>query len=691
MPILRASSALLLLVLLGVPLRAAERAYDLVVYGGTPGGVTAAVQAARMGKTVVLIEPGKHLGGMTSGGLGATDIGNKRAIGGIARDFYRRVRRHYQDEANWKYETRADFKGPGHDRGEDTAWTFEPHVAERIFNDLVREHKVPIVLGGRLNRKDGVRKDGPRLVSIALESGETYRGKVFLDATYEGDLMAAAGISYHVGREANKTYGETLNGVQVKNALHHQFIKKIDPYLKPGDPSSGLLPRVHAGLPGGDGEGDHRVQAYNFRLCATDRPENRRPWPRPDGYDEKQYELLLRNFEAGDLRLPWNPILMPNRKTDSNNNFAFSTDDIGANYDYPDGDYAARARIWKEHVDYQKGLMWTLANHPRVPEKVRRHFQTWGLALDEFTDTDNWPHQLYIREARRMVGTYVMTEHHCRGSRRAEDSIGLAAYTMDSHNTQRYVTRDGHVLNEGDVQVGGFTPYPISYRSIVPKAAECTNLLVPVCLSASHISYGSIRMEPVFMVLGQSAGTAAALALEGDVAVQKVDYDKLKERLLREGQILDWTGPKREGGIDARKLAGIVLDDGAAERQGFEQTSSAVPPYVGDSYRHDGGRDRGRQRARYTPELPKAGKYEVRLSYSPASNRASNVPVLVHHAGGETTVRVNQRKVPTLDRAFVSLGTFRFDKGKSGYVEIRNTDADGHVVMDAVQWLPVKD
>ncbi|HEY7157048.1 MAG TPA: FAD-dependent oxidoreductase [Gemmataceae bacterium] len=691
MPTLPASFALLLFVFLGAPLCAAENSYDLVVYGGTPGGVTAAVQAARMGKRVVLIEPSKHLGGMTAGGLGATDIGNKRAIGGLARDFYRRIRRHYQDDKNWKYEKHAEFKGPGHGRGEDTAWTFEPHVAEAIFHDLLREHKVAVVLGRRLNRKDGARKDGRRLVSITMEAGETYRGKMFLDATYEGDLMAAAGVSYHVGREANKTYGETLNGVQVKNASHHQFLKKVDPYIKPGEPSSGLLPRVHSGPPGIDGEGDRRVQAYNFRLCATDRPENRRPWPRPDGYDEKQYELLLRNFEAGDLRLPWNPILMPNRKTDANNNFAFSTDDIGANYDYPEADYAARARIGKEHVDYQKGLMWTLANHPRVPEKVRRHFQTWGLARDEFTDNDNWPHQLYVREARRMVGAYVMTEHNCRGARRAEDSVGLAAYTMDSHNTQRYVTRDGHVRNEGDVQVGGFPPYPISYRSLVPKAAECTNLLVPVCLSASHISYGSIRMEPVFMVLGQSAATAAVLALEGNGAVQDVDYDKLKEKLRRDEQILDWTGPRREGGIDARKLAGVVLDDNAAERQGFEQTSSAIPPYVGDGYRHDGGRDRGRQQARYRPELPRSGNYEVRLSYSPASNRASNVPVVIRHAGGETTVAVNQRKAPTLDRAFVSLGTFRFDKGRSGYVEIRNTDADGYVVIDAVQWLPAKD
>jgi hypothetical protein len=401
-----------------------------------------------------------------------------------------------------------------------------------------------VVFGQRLDLGRGVKKDGSRIALIQMESGETYRGKIFIDATYEGDLMAKAGVSYHVGRESNQTYGETLNGVQVRYATHHQFIKKVDPYLKPGDVLSGLLPGVHSGPPGSDGEGDRRVQAYNFRLCATDRPENRRPWPKPDNYDEKEYELLLRNFEAGDKRVPWHPVLLPNRKTDSNNNYAFSTDDIGGNYAYPGGDYATRDKLWSEHVHYQKGLMWTLANHARVPEKVRRHFQTWGLAKDEFGDNDNWPQQLYIREARRMVGDYVMTEHNCRGQRVVEDPVGLAAYTMDSHHTQRYVTSDGSVLNEGDVQVGGFPPYPISYRALVPRAAECSNLIVPVCLSASHISYGSIRMEPVFMVLGQSAATAGVLAIADDVAVQKVSYQKLRERLLRDKQVLDWAGAK---------------------------------------------------------------------------------------------------------------------------------------------------
>lgn len=675
------------------PARAVEREYDIVVYGGTSGGVVAAVQAARMGKTVVLIEPGKYLGGLTSGGLGATDIGNKAAIGGVSREFYQRIRKHYEDDANWKHEKRADFKGRGHEPKEDAGWTFEPHVATKIYNDLIREHKIPVFMSQRLDLKKGVQKDGTRIVAITMESGDIFKGKMFIDATYEGDLMAKAGVSYHVGREANKTYGETLNGVQVKNATHHQFVKKVDPYLKPGDPSSGLVPLVQADAPGVDGEGDHKVQAYNFRLCATDRTENRRPWQKPANYDEKHYELLLRNFEAGDLRLPWNPVLMPNRKTDSNNNFAFSTDNIGKNYAYPDGDYATREKIWKEHVDYQKGLMWTLANHPRVPEKVRQHYQTWGLAKDEFTDNDNWPHQLYVREARRMISDYVMIEQNCRGSRLAEDSVGLAAYTMDSHNIQRYVTKDGHVLNEGDVQVGGFSPYPISYRSIVPKAGQCTNLFVPICLSASHISYGSIRMEPVFMVLGQSSATAAAMAIDANVPVQKVDYPKLRERLLKDKQVLDWTGPKRvpATALDLKSLAGIVLDDDAAQRQGFESQSSAAGPFVGTGYRHDGATDRGKQSARYTPDLPATGKYEVRMSYSPNPNRATNVPVTIVHAGGKMTVTVNQQKTPPLDKAFVSLGTFRFEKGKAGYVEISNQDVNGHVIIDAVQWLPAKE
>lgn len=501
------------------PLGCAPRSADIVIYGGTSSGVIAAVKAARLGRAVVLIEPGRHLGGLTSGGLGATDIGNKRAIGGMAREFYRRV---------------------GHEYGKEESWTFEPHVAEGVFQNLVGEAKLPVVLGERLDLKQGVVKHGSRIVSIRMESGRTFRGRVFIDASYEGDLMALAGVSYTVGRESNATYGETLNGVQSAHATHHQFEHAVDPYVTRGDPASGLLPGIDPLGPGDEGGGDRRVQAYCFRVCTTDVVANRRPWARPADYDPLRYELLLRNFEAGDRRVPWHRVMLPNRKTDTNNNFAVSTDYIGMNYDYPDGDYATRERIIREHRSYQQGLFWTLANSPRVPADVRMHFKTWGPALDEFVDNENWPHQIYVREARRMVSDYVMTQHNCQGRRIADDPVALAAYTMDSHNVQRYVDAAGHVRNEGDVEVGGFEPYPISYRSITPRASECSNLIVPVCLSASHIAFGSIRMEPVFMVLGESAAVAADLALEHDVGVRAIPYVALEARLRSAGQVLGW-------------------------------------------------------------------------------------------------------------------------------------------------------
>jgi len=521
--------------------------FDVVVVSGTSGGVAAAVQTARMGKSVVLIESGRHLGGLSSGGLGATDIGNKGAIGGISKDFYHRVYLHYLKGDCWVYEKRQDYEGKkpwrgsteGWDEGK-AWWMFEPHVAEGIFKALIDEAEVPVVYGERLDLKSGVLKKGSRIAAITMESGRVFRGKMFIDATYEGDLMAKAGVSYTVGRESNSRYGETLNGVQTKRAYSHQFEKPVDPYLKPGERSSGLLPGLHGDWPGKEGDGDHRVQAYNFRLCLTDVPDNKIPFPKPQDYNALRYELLLRYYEAGFDQIPWIRSMMPNRKTDINNKYGFSSDNIGANYDYPDGDYAVREKIIAEHISYQKGLMWTLANHPRVPEKVRKEVSQWGLAKDEFVDNGNWPYQLYVREARRMVSDYVMTEQNCRGRRIASDSIGLGAYGMDSHNTQRYVDEQGHVRNEGDIQVRTAGPYPVSYRSIVPKAEECSNLLVPVCLSASHIAFGSIRMEPVFMTLGQSAASAACLAIDDDVSVQQLDYGKLQKRLLKDGQILKW-------------------------------------------------------------------------------------------------------------------------------------------------------
>jgi len=527
--------------------------FDVVVYGGNAAGVVAAVQAKRMGRSVVLLEPGHHLGGLTSGGLGNTDIGNKAAIGGLSRRFYERVAAHYARPEAWVHETREEYEkrsaigNQGHGRpdpvagrtGVATMWVFEPGVAEGILRAMVAEAGIVVRHGERLDLAGGVSKERDAIRSIRMENGRAYAGRIFVDATYEGDLMAKAGVSYHVGREANAVYGETLNGVQTRNATSHQFKVRVDPYVAPGDPRSGLVPGLHDGGPGEEGSGDRRVQAYNFRMTLTDAPANRLPIPRPAGYDPLRYELLRRYVAAGvfdalDLNSP-----MPNRKTDVNNHGAFSSDHIGANYEYPDADHDARERIFRDHASYVGGLWYFLQNDERLPAAVREKASRWGLCRDEFADAGHWPHQLYVREARRMIGEIVMTEHHCRGAQRVEDAVGLAAYGMDSHNVQRYV-EDGAARNEGDVQVGVPGPYPVSFRAIVPKRAEATNLLVPVALSASHIAYGSIRMEPVFMILAQSAATAASLALDGNGVVQDVPYPRLRERLLADGQVLAW-------------------------------------------------------------------------------------------------------------------------------------------------------
>jgi len=548
-------------VLMSAAVAGAADVYDIVVYGGTSSGVVAAVQAKEMGKSVVLIEPSQRLGGLTSGGLGQTDIGNKAAIGGLAREFYRAVRAHYNDPAAWKWQKRETYMDSGQTRtaaGEDAMWTFEPSVALKIFQAWVKERGIEVVYGERLDRQSGValtRAIPWRIVSIRMESGRTFRGRMFLDATYEGDPMAAANVSHTVGREANARYGETLNGVQTRQAKYHQFVTGVDPYVEKGNPAGGLLPFIDPAGPGPEGEGDRRVQAYCFRMCLTDHPDNRIPFHKPEGYDPLWYELLLRNFEAGESGMPWINSSMPNRKTDTNNRTGFSTDFIGQNYEYPEASYEQRERIAARHRLYQQGVMWTLANHPRVPEKIRREVARWGMCKDEFVEGHGWQDQLYVREARRMVSDYVMTQHHCQGREKADDPVGLAAYTMDSHHVQRHLDAQGHVRNEGDVEVGGFSPYPISYRSIVPKADECANLLVPVCLSASHIAYGSIRMEPVFMVLGQSAATAAAYALDEDVPVQRINRARFYRRLLVDRQVLEWKGTPRAGqsGLDTTR------------------------------------------------------------------------------------------------------------------------------------------
>ncbi len=521
--------------------------FDVVVYGGTSAGVIAAVQARRMGKSAAIVCPDKHLGGMSSGGLGWTDTGDKSVIGGLAREFYHRVWQHYQSPNAWKWQSQAEYGNRGQgtpaiDGAARTMWIFEPHVAERVFEDLVREADVPVFRNQWLDRENGVIKHEGRIRSIAMLSGQLFEADVYLDATYEGDLLAAAGVQYRVGREARSEYGERWNGIQT-GVFHHRhhfgvFDKPIDPYVVPGDPTSGLLPRISPDPPGEYGAGDSHVQAYCFRMCLTDQPENRRPFPRPKNYDPAQYDLLLRIYQAGwrETFAKFDPL--PNHKTDTNNHGPFSTDNIGFNYDYPEASYERRRAIVQEHENYQQGLMYFIANDPRVPAEVREKMSQWGLAKDEFVDHENWPHQIYVREARRMVGKYVMTENELLKRRPTPESIGMGSYGMDSHNVQRYVAANGSVQNEGDIGVGTNGPYQIALGAILPRREQCPNLLVPVCVSSSHIAYGSIRMEPVFMILGQSAATVAALAVDRQCAVQDVPYDALRRQLRKDHQVL---------------------------------------------------------------------------------------------------------------------------------------------------------
>jgi hypothetical protein len=680
------------------PACAEEKAeHDLVIYGGTCAAVTAAVQAKKMGKSVVIVSPDTILGGLSSGGLGWTDTGNKAVIGGLSRDFYHRVWKEYQKPETWKWEKPEEYGNTGQgtkamDGENRTMWVFEPSVAQKVFEDYVTEFDLTVHRDEWLDRENGVKLEDGRIVSITTLSGKTFTGTMFLDTTYEGDLIAAAGVDYHVGREANSEYGETWNGVQtgVDHHRHHFQVldKPVSPYVIPGDPSSGVLARISTEPPGEYGSGDHRVQAYCFRMCLTNHPENRIPFPKPDGYDPKQYELLIRCFEAGWGMELFNKFdIIPNHKTDTNNHGPFSFDNIGYNYEYPEASYEERREIIKEHETYQKGLLYFVATDPRVPKDVQEEMNTWGLPKDEFTESGNWSHQLYIREARRMIGDFVMTENELRKVKPTPDSVGMGSYAIDSHNTQRHIDENGHVQNEGDIGVSTRGPYEIAYGSLVPKREQCTNLFAPVCVSSTHIAFGSIRMEPVFMILGQSAATAAVMAIDGDLDVQDVPYEDLKARLLEDGQVLHYDGPIAGGkGKAVSELGGIVVDDERAELTGFAKTSASNGPFVGFGYRHDDNKDKGSSSAVFSTTINEAGTYSIRVAYPKNSNRASHVPVTVQTPEGTITKILNQKEAPSHE-PFHEIGTFTIGAGEVSTVTISNEGTDGHVIIDAVQWL----
>lgn len=639
------------------------REVDICVYGGSSAGVIAAYTAKKLNKTVLLIEPGKRLGGLTSGGLGYTDIGNKYAITGISRDFYRRIGTHY---------------------GKFEQWIFEPGVAERTFQEYIREAGVEVLYQHRLA---GAQKTGGRITGIQLESStggaakhSVIRAKMFIDCTYEGDLMAKAGVSYTVGREANAQYNETYNGVQLRNK--HQFPDGVDPYKVPGKPESGLLWGISAEPMAEQGAGDKKVQAYNFRICLSNQPDNMIPITQPEGYDPARYELLLRVVEKtrpGNLNGILKFDLMPNHKTDINNNGAFSTDMIGMNYNYPEADYATREKITKEHELYNKGLLYFIGHDPRMPQHLRDAMLKWGYPKDEYQDFGNWSPQMYVREARRMVGAYVMTQANCEGKEVVKDGVGMAAYTMDSHNCQRIV-QNGMVKNEGDVQIGGFGPYPISYRSIIPKAEDCENLLVPVCLSATHIAYGSIRMEPVFMVLAQSSATAAVAAIDHKTSVQKVDIAKLQRELTARPLASNRTAEILVDNDDATHV--VKKGDWKQEKRGA---------YGPSFFQAEKGGQQGS--VRFTPDVLRAGTYKVYTYVPKVPGLSSSTQITVFDGKKEQKVPYTAASVRVEGQTsgeWVELGSYAFGKGNKAYVEISNAGADGAIVADAVLFIPVE-
>ena len=632
--------------------------YDVCVYGGTSAGVIAAYSVAKQGKKVLLVEPAYRLGGMSSGGLGQTDIGNKQVVKGLALDFYRRV-------------------GANYNRLE--SWIFEPSVAENIFKDYIARGNVEVLYGHRIV---DLQKQGATITSINVESVEdasqkSISAEVFIDCTYEGDLMARAGVSYVVGREDNKVYGEDHNGVQMQHL--HQFVDNIDPYVVKGDPKSGLLWGISDAAMAPTGSGDKMVQAYNYRICLTNDKANMLPIEKPANYDASRYELLLRIIEASkayNLDAYFIISKMPNNKTDINNRGAFSTDMIGMNHDYPEASYEERAQIIQAHKDYTLGLLWFMGNDERVPQQLREQMLSWGLPKDEYVEYGHWTPQLYIREARRMVGEYVATQANCDNIAKVDDGVGMAAYTMDSHNCQRIVIeKDGKAMvkNEGNVEIYGGLPYDVSYRCLTPKREECDNLLVPVCLSASHIAYGSIRMEPVFMLLAQSAAKAACLAIDAGVKVQEVDVTEI-QRMYEEDPLLDGTP------------ADIVVDDADIEVPAAWRRIEKNNGY-GRSYLVLDPTSEA-QSLRYSFDVKSDGRYEIYTYFIRRDESSKQTELLLSDGNAQKTIVLNADEIEILGQTsgeWVSLGEYDLKSGKAGFVEFTNKgNVSGQICADAV-------
>ena len=658
--------------------------YEVLVYGATPAGVCAAVAASREGASVALVSPYDYVGGMMSGGLSLSD-GNQCArqlMGGLFVEIHQRIYEHYEDagvKLNYKIDLTKNDK-----------WTYEPHVAQKVFHDLLREAGVTVYLENQLV---GVRKELVRIKTLKTTRGVFHAGQ-FIDATYEGDLMAMAGVSYAVGREGKKQYGESLAG--------HQFPKKpvkVSPLDETGRP----LPLL-TGDSLGEDNGDEKIMTYSFRVVISTDPGNQLPMPEPANYEPARFELARRYVKAhpkaAGSMVAVDGYPLPGRKVDLNNGIGrqISSGLVGASWAWPEATYREREKIWEAHKQHTLELIWFLKTDPVVPEAVRKKYAAYGLARDEFRKYGGWPPALYVREGRRMIGEHVLTQHDVRSDVEKEDSIGIGSFPIDSHDCQRVPTTDGKGwINEGTIFPKRVNrgrhgqPYQVPYRSLTPRRSECVKLLVPVCLSSSHVALSSIRVEPTWMMLGQSAGVAAAMASATRIGVQQLPYDKLKQRLLKQKQVIDFpagykTSPAASV-VGPGKLPGIVLDDRAAKKKGIWKESRNFRPYVGDGYVHDDNARKGAASITFETKVQRTGRYGLRLAYSPHPSRASNVPMSVLVAGRSWKISVNQRLPLDPASAFRTISTMDLEAGQKITIRLSNEGTDGFVVVDALQLL----
>jgi hypothetical protein len=646
------------------------KGYDVVVYGATASGVTASVSAAKEGMKVLLVEPGKHVGGMVTGGLSHTDYGDRTVIGGITMDFYKRIADHYNTHMFY-------WRGP------------EPHIGEKIMLDWLKESKVDLVFNKRV---DKVIKQNGKIKNVIFTDGSSVEGKVFIDTGYEGDLMAKAGVSYTYGREGRRDYNEFWAGRQPITFTSHQIDTRLNPFNN--DKEKKLLPLINPQPMVEVGEADKGIQSYCFRLIATNKPENMVPWPKPENYRPEVYELARRYYQqkpnAGPLIGFW-PTL-PNGKSDINSSVGLSTNLLdGSSWDYPEADYSKRDSIWQWHKDYTLGLAYFLATDPAVPKNVRDAMKTFGLCKDEYVDNGNFPHQLYVRVARRMKGEYFITEHDLMQDTVKYDAIGMGSYNIDVREMQRsfipisrFPDMKYEVYNEGYLSIP-VAQYEIPYRSLVPKFEECQNLIVPVCLSGSALAIASIRMEPQYMIMGHSAGVAAAMAIKSNRAVQKVDIHELQQKLVSQKQVISLKDNPYGIWNDENN---IIIDNNMKGFTSFTgDWNEEETVHTGRYEMNFRSNAKGRTGAfEYKPYLFKTGQYNVYFWYPSAKNYESQVNVNIHHKNGVDKIVINQQKD---GGKWMKVGTYSFEQGQKLAVVI-NGEQGKYVIADAVKFEFVK-